>query len=148
MATNYGLTDSGFSLPGLDALIEETKASLKAAFGQNFNTQSNTVADLLTSILNEREYQLYLLAASVFSAQTMQGAEGIYLDDLLGKRGIYRRGKTRGSGTIDMTVNNTVPYNMVYSAAAWSIDNGSFELIRDTQVAGNVIAQCLHYLQI
>lgn len=141
MATNYGLTDSGFSLPALDSLIEETKTSLKATFGETFNTQSNSIADKLTSILNEREYQIYLLAASVFSAQTMQGAEGIYLDDLLGKRGIYRRGKTRGSGSIEMTVNNTVPYNMVYSSAAWSIDSGNFALTRDTQVAGNVIAQ-------
>lgn len=139
--TNYGLTDSGFSLPGLDALIEETKTSLKAVFGENFNTQSNSLADKFSTIFNEREYQIYLLASMVYSAQTLQGAEGIYLDDLLSKRGIHRRGKTRGSGSVEMTVNNTVPYNMVYSSAAWSIDSGNFVLSRDTQVAGNIVAQ-------
>lgn len=143
MAKNYGLTDSGFILPALDSLIEETKESLKSLFGENFNTQSNSVADKLTSILNEREYQIYLLAGSVFSAQTMQGAEGIYLDDLLGKRGIYRRGKTRSNGQVEMTVDATVPYNMTYSAATYSIDSGNFVLTRDTSVAGNLIAQII-----
>lgn len=141
MATNYGLTDNGFILPSLSALIDETKTSLKAVFGENFNTQSNTVADKLTSILNEREYQIYLLMSMIFSAQTLQGAEGIYLDDLLGKLGVFRQGETKGSGSVEMTLNATVPYNMIYSVPSWDIDSGNFVLAQDTPVAGNIIAQ-------
>ena len=141
MAAQYGLTDYGFAIPSLDDLIADTKQSLVRTFGENFNTQSNTIVDKLTTILNEREYQLILLAASVYSAQTIAGAEGIYLDELFGKRGIYRRGKTRGSGTVEMVVNNTVPYNMVYSASAYNIDSGNFVLSQDTPVAGNIFAQ-------
>lgn len=141
MAAQYGLNDYGFAIPSLDDLIADTKQSLIRTFGENFNTQSNSVVDKLTTILNEREYQLILLAAAVYSAQTLAGAEGIYLDELLGRRGIYRRGKTRGSGTIQMVVNNTVPYNMVYSASSYSIDSGNFVLTQDTPVAGNILAQ-------
>uniref|UniRef100_A0AAU8GEE0 Baseplate wedge subunit n=1 Tax=Salmonella phage vB_SEnST11_KE22 TaxID=3161173 RepID=A0AAU8GEE0_9CAUD len=141
MAAQYGLNDYGFAIPSLDDLIADTKQSLIRTFGENFNTQANTVVDKLTTILNEREYQLILLAAAVYSAQTLAGAEGIYLDELLGRRGIYRRGKTRGSGTIQMVVNNTVPYNMIYSASTYSIDSGNFVLTQDTPVAGNILAQ-------
>lgn len=141
MAFKYGLTGSGFNLPSLNELTEETKNSFKSVFGDNFNTESNSVADKLISILNEREYQLYLLMASVYSAQTIQGAEGIYLDDLLGKRGIYRLGKTRSTGSVVMTVDSSVPYNMVYSAPSYDIDSGNYELSTDIQVAGNIIAQ-------
>ncbi|URC22106.1 baseplate protein J [Serratia phage vB_SmaM-ChuuTotoro] len=136
----YGLTDAGFELPAFADLAAETKAALKAVFGENFNTQSNSIADKFTSIYSEREYQLWALMADVYSAQTIHGAEGIYLDDLLAKRGVFRKGKTKGTGQVEMTVDSTVPYNMVYTQAAYTIDDGNFEFSRDTQVAGNIIA--------
>lgn len=140
MAFKYGLTEAGFGLPSMTDLNEETKNTFKTVFGDNFNTDTNSIADKLISILNEREHQLYELMASVYSAQTMQGAEGIYLDDLLGKRGIYRLGKTRSTGSVVMTVDETVPYNMVYSSSTYDIDGGSYQLSNDVQVAGNIIA--------
>lgn len=141
MAAKYGLTDYGFAIPSLDDLIADTKQTLIRTFGENFNTQANSIVDKITTILNEREYQLILLGASVYSAQTIAGAEGIYLDELFGKRGIYRRGKTKGSGTVMMTVTNTVPYNMVYDANSYTIDSGNFEFSNDVPVVGNIIAQ-------
>lgn len=142
MAENYGLTGSGFNLPPMDDLVQETKKTFKSAFGEDFNTESNSVADKLIQIFNEREYQLWLLMGSVYYAQTMQGAEGIYLDDLLGKRGIYRLGKTRSTGTVVMTIDSSVPYNMIYSAATYTIDT-DYELSSDVQVAGNIVAQLI-----
>lgn len=141
MAAQFGLNDYGFSIPSLDDLITDTKQSLIRAFGENFNTQTNSVVDKITTIFNEREYQLILLAASIYAAQTLAGAEGIYLDEILGRRGIFRRGKTKGSGTVQMVINNTVPYNMIYDTATYSIDGGNFVLTEDTAVAGNIIAQ-------
>lgn len=142
MAENYGLTGSGFNLPPMDDLVQETKKTFKSAFGEDFNTGSNSVADKLISIFNEREYQLWLLMGSVYYAQTMQGAEGIYLDDLLGKRGIYRLGKTRSTGSVIMTIDASVPYNMLYSASTYVVDN-DYELAADVQVAGNILAQLI-----
>lgn len=142
MASDYGLTGSGFNLPSLDNLIEETKKSFKTQFGENFNTESNSVADKFISTFNEREYQLWLMMGAVYYAQTMQGAEGIYLDDLFGKRGIYRRGKTRGTGSVVMTVDSSVPYTTVYAAETYTIDN-DFELSNNTPITGNIIAQVI-----
>lgn len=142
MASNYGLTGSGFNLPPMDDLVQETKKTFKSAFGEDFNTESNSVADKLIQVFNEREYQLWLLMGSVYYAQTMQGAEGIFLDDLFGKRGVYRLGKTRSTGAVVMTVDETVPYNMVYSAGTYTIDS-DYELSGDVQLAGNVVAQVI-----
>lgn len=139
-STTYGLTEYGFKIPSLDDLVTETKQELIRAFGENFNTQANSVVDKFTTIFNEREYQLILLAASIYASQTMGGAEGIYLDEILSKRGIYRRGKTKGSGICDLTINNTVPYSMVYSCESYTIAD-DYVLSADTQVAGNIIAQ-------
>ncbi|UYL84832.1 hypothetical protein pEaSNUABM55_00034 [Erwinia phage pEa_SNUABM_55] len=137
----YGLNDYGFKVPALDTLISDTKTMLIAAFGETFNTQSNSVIDKLTTILNEREYQLILLGAAIFTSGTLAGAEGIYLDELLGRRGIYRRGKTKSTGTIEMTVNTTVPYNLIYTPDSFTVDNGTFVLSGNATVAGSVVAQ-------
>lgn len=136
----YGLTEAGFVIPTLNDLIVETKQSLIRAFGENFNVQSNSVADKLTTIFNEREYQLILMAASVYASQTLYGAEGIYLDELLGRQGIYRRGRSKSSGTCQLTINTTVPYNMIYDSKTYTLDSGNFVLSNDVQVAGNLIA--------
>ena len=142
MASNYGLTGSGFNLPPMSDLVLETKKTFKSAFGEDFNTESNSVSDKLISIFNEREYQLWLLMGSVYYAQTMQGAEGIFLDDLLGKRGIFRLGKTRSTGSVYMTVDSSVPYNMIYSSSIYTVDT-DYRLATDIQVAGNIIAQVI-----
>ncbi len=141
MAAQFGLNDYGFKIPSLDDLILDTKQSLIRTFGETFNTQSNSIVDKFTTIMNEREYQLILLAAAVYSAQTLAGAEGIYLDELLGRRGIYRRGRSRSSGSVEMLINNTVPYNMIYSADTYNIDSGNFVLDQDTPVVGNILGQ-------
>lgn len=39
MAENYGLTGSGFNLPPMDDLVQETKKTFKSAFGEDFNTE-------------------------------------------------------------------------------------------------------------
>ncbi len=78
-----GLNDYGYEYPALSDIIEETKKSFKDTFGQNFNTETNSVADKMITLLSEREYQLWLLGGMIYSAQTIQGAEGIYLDNLL-----------------------------------------------------------------
>lgn len=140
MASNYGLTGSGFNLPPMDDLVEETKKTFKSAFGEDFNTESNSVADKMIQIFNEREYQLWLLMGAVYYSQTMQGAEGIFLDDLFGKQGIYRLGKTKSTGSVIMTLDDTVPYNAVYSVGTYTIDT-DYQLSTDVQVAGNIIAQ-------
>lgn len=137
----FGLNDYGFTVPSLDELVTETKESLVSLFGENFNTQSNSVVDKLTTILNEREYQLILLASAIYASGTLAGAEGIYLDELLGQRGIIRRGRTRSSGTVEMAINSTVPYNLVYTPESFTIDNGNFVLTGNTPVAGRISGQ-------
>lgn len=139
----YGLTPNGYIRPGMEDLREEIKVSIKEILGPKMNTASNSALDKFISVFAEREYELWLLGGGVYQAQTQAGAEGMYLDDLFAKRGVYRRGKTRSTGTAQMTLNASVPYNMIYSVAAWDIDAGNFELTKDVQVAGNIIAHSI-----
>ena len=143
MATKFGLTPAGFVLPPLGDLIADTKQSLIQTFGETFNTESNSIVDKLTTILNEREYQVILLAASVYAAQTLNGAEGIYLDELLSRRGIYRSDAIPAFGNVQLCINSTVPYNLTYSKSVYTFGNGLFRLSQDTTVAGSIVGHTI-----
>lgn len=133
-----GLNDYGYEYPALSDIIEETKKSFKDTFGQNFNTETNSVADKMITLLSEREYQLWLLGGMIYSAQTIQGAEGIYLDNLLSQRGIYRNGKTKSTGQVQLYLDKTLPYNTTFSAQTYSLNSGDFVFENDVVISGNI----------
>lgn len=137
---DYGLTPYGWAYPALNDIREEIRAVFKAVYGENFNTGTNSIADKFISIIAEREYQLWQLGYQIYTAQTLQGAEGIYLDDLFGKLGIYRLGQQKAEGDNVLTVDNTVPYAVVYQATDYTVDNGNFVFGADTPMLGNITA--------
>lgn len=138
MAT-YGLTTTGFIRPNLEDLINSRKTTYRDIFGQNINTGSDSVFDKIASIHANAEYTVWEQMQAVYESQTYQGAEGQYLDNLFAQRGIYRNGRTKATGISQLAINNTVPYNAVYSATTYSI-NTDFVIQEDTIVAGNILA--------
>jgi len=140
MAT-YGLNDNGvFIRPALLELIEARKQRYRNIFGANINTATDSNFDKIASIAGKAEYDMWEMMGGVFDSQTYQGAEGKYLDDLFARRGIYRRGKTKATGSCQLEIGPSVPYNTVYPTTLYTINN-SFVLQEDVLVAGNIVAQ-------
>lgn len=146
MAT-YGLNSFGFFRPSLTDIITQRKQAYRDLFGANINTNENSVIDKIVSIEADRENQVWMQMEEVYNSQTYQGAEGKYLDDLFGRRGIYRNGLTKATGSVELTLNNTVPYNTTYSVATYKI-NTNFILQEDVLVSGNIFAHKLLNSQI
>lgn len=106
-----GLTESGFVVPTLEEILSEREAECKRKYGTDFQASNDNLLWQQQAIDANREYQTYLLIEAVYKAQTVTGAEGIYLDDYLGLRGIYRNGATASNGyaviEADQTVDNS-----------------------------------------
>lgn len=135
----YGLNPYGFNRPTLQNIISERLQSYRDVFGSNINTNDNSIINKIVSIEADRENQIWQMAQEVFDSQTYQGAEGIYLDDLFSRRGIYRRGVTKATGSVQMFLEPSVPYNTTYSAGTYKV-NSTFSLQQDVLVSGNIIA--------
>ena len=146
MAT-YGLNSFGFLRPSLTEIVEQRKQAYRDLFGSNINTNDNSVIDKIVSIEADRENQVWMQMEEVYNSQTYQGAEGKYLDDLFSRRGIYRNGLTKATGSVEMVLNRTVPYNTTYSAGTYKV-NSTFILQEDVLVAGNIFAHALLNSQI
>ncbi len=138
----YGLNSYGFRRPSLTEIISERLQTWRDVFGININTNDNSIINKIVSLESDRENQIWQMAEEVFDSQTYQGAEGKYLDDLFARRGIYRRGVTKSTGSVEMTLLSSVPYNTTYSSSTYKINN-SFLLQEDTIVAGNIIAHSI-----
>lgn len=139
---NYGLNSYGFSRPTLSDIISETLQSYRDVFGLDINTNDNSIINKIVNIQSDRENQIWQMAEEVFDSQTYQGAEGQFLDDLFSRRGIYRRPVTKGNGSVEMTLQPSVPYNTTFSVATYKVNN-TFLLQEDVIVAGNIVAHTL-----
>ena len=95
---SYGLTDAGFQMPTYSDLQSSYASAFKSTFGSDMSTSTDSFAGMLISILAYTDYTLWEGVQSVYNSQTLNGAEGIYLDDILSQRGLFRKSATAGSG--------------------------------------------------
>jgi len=137
----YGLNSYGFDRPTLADIISDTKDTFTETFvGQNINVAENSVLDKIITIFADRESTLWELQEDIYYSQTLAGAENIYLDDILSKRGVFRNAATAASGNIQVTLSSLASYTDNYSAGNFSILNDTFTNTEDFTVAGNIFA--------
>lgn len=115
---DYGLTDAGFVIPTFDDILNNYMNTLKNTFGADTATSEDTVFGQLFRIIAYTDYTLWEGMQGVYNTQTLNGAEGIYLDEIFSKRGFYRQSASPGSGYAYIKTNNK---------AAWT-----YELTTDT----------------
>lgn len=96
--SDYGLTDAGFVIPTYDEVLDNYLTALKNTFGADTATSEDTVFGQLFRIIAYTDYTLWEGMQGVYNTQTLDGAEGVYLDEIFSKRGFYRKGATTGSG--------------------------------------------------
>ena len=94
---DYGLTDAGFIRPTYDDLLNGYINSFQTSFGTDVVTTEDSVVGMLVRILAYTDYTLWEATEGVYNSQTLDGAEGNYLDDLMSQRGIFRKSATAGS---------------------------------------------------
>ena len=103
---DYGLTDAGFVIPTFDDILNNYMTSLKNTFGADTATSEDTVFGQFFRIIAYTDYTLWEGMQGVYNTQTLDGAEGIYLDEIFSKRGFYRQAASAGSGYAYVKTNN------------------------------------------
>jgi hypothetical protein len=111
----YGITKDGFVRPTLQEILDDVKDAFIGKFGQGILLTDSSVAGKLAAIQAERENELWKLMEAVYSSTTLNGAEGKYLNDILAKRGLFRRSAQAGSGTVHIKTDSTCPNSTIIS---------------------------------
>lgn len=93
-----GLTEYGFTRKTLQEILTSMKRNLRSELGDDWNIQTGSIEDQFLSVFAEEADQCWQGLEGIYSSQTIDGAEGIYLDDVLTQQGVYRKGRTASSG--------------------------------------------------
>jgi len=92
------LTDFGFERQNRTDITNRLNTSFRNKFGANLLLTDDAIAGLIRSLMAERELEWEKLLEDVYYSRTLNGAEGIALDDAASYFGIIRQGKQAGSG--------------------------------------------------
>lgn len=98
--------DYGFYRPNNSEVIEDTQQSLKDTFGNELNVGESSYADKLIKVQANREFKVWQQLEATYNAQTLNGAEGEFLDELHAYQGIPRNGATFGTGEAIVETNS------------------------------------------
>ncbi len=93
-----GITNEGFVRKTLQEILSSMKDNIKTKLGSDWNTETGTIEDQFISVFAEEADEVWQGVEGVVASQTTQGAEGVYLDDVFARQGVYRQGKTKGGG--------------------------------------------------
>lgn len=104
----FGLTSGGFVIPTLQEIIDEKTEEYKSIYGSSFRTDTDNIIWQMALIESDREHRVWQQMEMVYNSQTVNGAEGIYLDDALGLRGFFRLPARAGDGYAVIESDNSV----------------------------------------
>jgi uncharacterized phage protein gp47/JayE len=121
-----GITSEGFVRKTLQEILSSMKDNIKTKLGSDWNTETGTIEDQFISVFAEEADEVWQGVEGVVSSQTVQGAEGVYLDDVFARQGVYRQGKTKGSGqaVLQSNLQTLVIGTTVSSGLTLSASNG------------------------
>lgn len=136
------ITTAGFERENYSDLLESIKDKFKNEFGQETALTDSDPLGQFAALLAKLQNDNLKLAEALWASRKLSGAEGVYLDDIFGMLGVYRKGKQKGTGSavvgVDSGVSNSYlfPTTTKFTAA----NSKSYVAQQDTLLSSSVIA--------
>lgn len=120
------LTEFGFERDNRTDITQRVNNSFRNKFGANLLLTDDSIAGLLRSVISERSLEFEKLLEDVYYSRTLNGAEGIALDDSASYFGFIRRGPQPSSGVahIEFVDNGTNLGTLVQTTNTFTASNG------------------------
>lgn len=140
--SDYGIGSYGFNLKPMPVIKAELVKAYQDKFGQNINTSDDSHIGQDIDIRAYNEYRIWQQMQMIYNSQTVNGAEGIFLDEIYAKQDIWRKGKQAGGGEIAIETDKTCPYTQTISKdIEYFASNGvKYKASSDVIVGASVIA--------
>lgn len=150
---SFGLTRVGFWKKPLEQIITEVEADLRAELGEELNTKSGPLHQIIGTLCSPLAEQWELLEACTASL-SRDDSEGELLDRIGALTGTQRNPATKGTVTLTLTLNGgtTVPAGSIVSrastpttrfvtrTAATLATTGDIDVIADCESTGSLEA--------
>lgn len=120
------LTSFGFERENRTDITRRLNNKFRNSFGSNLLITDDSVAGLLIAILAERSLEYEKLLEDLYFSRTLNGAEGIALDDAASYYGFIRKGPQPSSGVahIEFVDDGTNLSTDIQTSSVFSATNG------------------------
>lgn len=129
---DYGVTDYGFVRKPYDKIFSDLITTFQSKLGNDFDVSDGSINQQFLATYADALDLSWQAAQGVYSSQTIQGAEGIYLDDLLSQQGVFREGKTKGGGQV-LLLSNLATTTVGQTISSFSTVSNTNNIIYDVQ---------------
>jgi len=137
-----GITENGFQRKTLQQLITSLNSRFTSKLG-TWNQSSNSVEAQFVSVFAEELDQTWQGMEGVYSSQTYSGSEGVYLDDIISQQGVFRKGKSKGSGEVVVFANlPTTTTNYLITAGRSVSGSNGITYTTSTEKTVNSLMSC------
>lgn len=138
----YGLTSYGLEIPNYQEWYAEYISAAKNIFGNDVNLTDSSIIQKYLSIPAYQDIKIWQAIQACYSSQTLDGAEGIYLDEIFSRRGVFRKGATASSGYVQIISDRTADYTLnIDTSYSFTDSNGNvFEPTETQTLADNIFA--------
>lgn len=104
-----GFTSAGFQRKTFNEIRNSIISRINTSIPQTFNFSSNSyISKLIDNIALELDETQQMLEAAV-QAKTLNGAEGVYLDELLSSIGVFRQGRQAATDFVAIATDQSAP---------------------------------------
>jgi len=90
MATQYGVTPTGFVAPSQQDIIDDLQSQFQAVFGNNINLAPTSNFGQIIGIISGELILLWQLGQALYSSRYPSGAEGTSVDNILALNNLKR----------------------------------------------------------
>jgi len=143
---DYGVTPYGFVRKPLIPIIDDMKGDAQDGFGNDVNLDNDSLIYQYIAINAEQFDQVWQGMEGVYNAQTVNGAEGVYLDDVFSSQGVYRQPKQPSTGFAYLTTDGTTPVNTNLPATSRITTNVNIQYLPSvgTAITDNIYGAKVH----
>ena len=136
------ITSYGFERETYPEVLEKVKDMIRQELGVEAYLEDDSPLGQWAAMLAKLQNENNRLAEAIWSSQRLQGAEGIYLDDIFSKNGIYRRGKQASTGEAILKLNDLAANNQtVETTVEFTGSNGLiYTPVEETLLTTSVVA--------
>ena len=128
------ITKYGFERETYPEVLSKMKDLFRQTLGVEVKLNDDNILGQHAALLAKLQNDNNRLAEAVWSSQRLQGAEGIYLDDIFSKTGIFRRGKQPSTGDAILELDSTAATNQTIPTSTQFIGKNNLVYQAPTEV--------------
>lgn len=140
--SDFGLNEYGLQIPSYEDWRDLYFDKARTTYGTDLNIGNSSLSGQFLSIFAYQDILMWEALQAVYNSQTYDGAEGIYLDEILSRRGVFRKSAAPGTGFAYIQTDKNAAWTyLINTGTYFSAANGiNYQVATESSLRDRVAA--------